>query len=234
MVKAAKDGEIMTFSILARDPETGQLGGAAATGSLCVGGWVLRGDPRAGMSACQGAAPSSLWGEETLIAMKGGGSAADVVAAVISPDPGREWRQLAVLDLNGSTAAWTGDCNNDWKGDLHFANGVVAGNILAGPNVLRAMIDGFQQADGPLHARLMAALRGADAAGGDTRALQSAAMLVVGRDIAPLTLRIDLSDDPLAALDVLRQRATRGDYANWAAQTPCLADPFRVLTDRTQ
>lgn len=224
----------MTFSILACDPESGQIGGAAATGSLCVGGWVLRGDCRAGMSACQGAAPSSFWGEDVLIAMRGGSSASEAVTAVVAPDPGREWRQLTALDLNGGTAAWTGDCNNDWRGDLHFGTGVVAGNILTGPQVLQAMVDGFQRTDGLLHARLMGALRAADAAGGDTRALRSAAMLVVGRDMAPLTLRIDLSDDPLAALDLLRRDATSGDYANWAAQTPCLADPFRVLKDRNQ
>ncbi len=224
----------MTFSILARDPDSGQFGGAAATGSFCVGGWVLRGDSRAGMSACQGAAPSGFWGEDALSAMRNGATAAEAVAAVTAPDPGREWRQITTLDRNGGTAARTGDCNNDWRGDLQFGTGVVAGNILAGPQVLRAMVDGFEQADGPLHARLMVALFAADSAGGDTRKLLSAALLVVGPDMAPLTLRVDLSDDPLAALDTLRQRATGGDYADWAAQTPCLADPYRVLKDRDQ
>ena len=62
----------MTFSILARDPVSGAIGGAAATGSLCVGGWVLRGHVSAGMSASQGAAPSTIWGEEVLAAMHDG------------------------------------------------------------------------------------------------------------------------------------------------------------------
>ena len=62
----------MTFSILANDPDTGDIGGAAATGSLCVGGWVLRADPRAGASASQGAAPSTFWGEDVLTQMRAG------------------------------------------------------------------------------------------------------------------------------------------------------------------
>ena len=65
----------MTFSILAQDLNTGCMGGAAATGSLCVGGWVLRGDSRAGMSASQGAAPSTLWGEDALNRMQAGDTA---------------------------------------------------------------------------------------------------------------------------------------------------------------
>lgn len=75
----------MTFSILAQDPESGRMGGAAATGSLCVGGWVLRGDIRAGMSACQGAAPSTFWGEDVLAAMRRGATAPVAVAEVIAP-----------------------------------------------------------------------------------------------------------------------------------------------------
>lgn len=221
----------MTFSILAHDPGTGQMGGAAATGSLCVGGWVLRGDSRSGMSACQGAAPSSFWGEDVLVAMRNRTGAPAAVEAVTAPDPGREWRQLTALDRDGRSAAFTGAENTDWKGDLAFGAGIVAGNMLAGPSVLRALVEGFETAIGPLHARLMAALRTAEAAGGDIRGLQSAALLVVGAGMAPLTLRVDHAEDPLAALDRLRQRATSGDYARWAAEVPCLADPYRRLSD---
>lgn len=224
----------MTFSILARDPDSGQMGGAVATGSLCVGGWVLRGDVRSGMSACQGAAPSSFWGEDVLVAMRGGATAAEALTMVVAPDPGREWRQLTVLDRDGGTVAWTGADNTDWKGELGFADGITAGNMLAGPQVLQALVAGFSRAGGPLHARLMAALVAADAAGGDIRGLQSAALLVVGPEIAPLTLRVDLSDDPLADLDRLRQRATSGHYARWTTQVPCLSDPYRRLTGRDQ
>lgn len=152
----------MTFSILAHDPSTGQMGGAAATGSLCVGGWVLRGDPRAGMSASQGAAPSTLWGEDLIIQMHGGVRAEEALRQIVSADPGRDWRQASALDLQGNTAAHTGHSNNDWRGHLAFTQGIVAGNILAGPHVLQAMIDGFMATTGPLHARLMQALEAAN------------------------------------------------------------------------
>jgi len=224
----------MTFSLLARDPETGAIGGAAATGALCVGGWVLRGDIRAGMSACQGAAPSTFWGEDVLAAMRRGATAPVAVAEVIAPDRGREWRQLTALDRKGGTGGHSGSDNTDWKGHHGFDHGIVAGNMLAGPAVLKALARGFMDSTGPLHARLMAALLAAETAGGDIRGLKSAAILVVGPDMAPLSLRVDLSDRPLAALETLLLRATSGDYARWAAQVPCLDDPHRRLTDHDQ
>lgn len=224
----------MTFSILAHDPVTGDLGGAAATGSLCVGGWVLRGDPRSGMSACQGGAPSTFWGEDVLTLMRGGATAGTAVARVTGPDPERGWRQLTALDCWGRTGSHTGAQNNDWKGHLTFDGGIGSGNLLAGPQVLEAMVEAFGATIGPLHARLIAALRAAETSGGDVRGLKSAAMLVVGAGFAPLDLRVDLSDDPISALDRLRLRATSGDYAIWAAQVPCLDDPHRRLIDRDQ
>src|SRR6056297_2857268 len=96
---ADDDGNLhMTFSVLARDARSGALGGAAATGSLCVGGWVLRGEIDAGMSASQGAAPSTFWGEDAVAAMRAGATASAAVEAVTAPDGGRAWRQLAALD----------------------------------------------------------------------------------------------------------------------------------------
>ena len=95
----------MTFSILVRDPETGVLGGAAATGNLCVGGWVLRGDARAGLSASQGRTPSTLWGEDVLDAMRHGQNAAQAVAGIVAADRGRATRQLLALDRGKLFAA---------------------------------------------------------------------------------------------------------------------------------
>ena len=134
----------MTFSILARDPDTGAIGGAAATGSLCVGGWVLRGDIEAGMSASQGAAPSTFWGEDVLKLMKDGTDAQAAVDRVASADAGRDYRQLAALDLNGRTGAFTGASNEGAKASAAFANGVAAGNMLAQEAVLDAMVARFE------------------------------------------------------------------------------------------
>ena len=84
----------MTFSLLTLDRSTGQLGGVSATGNLCVGGWVLRGDAECGLSASQGAEPSVMWGEDVLAGMKRGVSATQAVSEVTAPDPRRDWRQL--------------------------------------------------------------------------------------------------------------------------------------------
>lgn len=217
----------MTFSLLARDPGTGALCGAAATGNLCVGGWVLRGDSRAGLTASQGAAPSHLWGEDALEAMRGGRTAAEAVAAVVEPDAGRDWRQLSALDLGGGTAAHTGSANDPWRGDIAASGLVVAGNLLSGPEVIDALRAGFLETGGEPAERLLAGLAAAQAAGGDRRGLMSAAILVLTPDAAPLTLRVDHAADPVAALADLLARVRDPDYARWLPHVPSRAAPFR-------
>jgi len=219
----------MTFSILVRDAQTDAIAGAAATGSLCVGGWVLRGRWGAGMSASQGAAPSTLWGEGVLDEMAEGAGAAEAVDAVTAADPGRDWRQLAALSPEGDAAYFTGTRNTPLMAGHVFDNGVASGNMLGSEAVPEAMAAAFARAGGPLPERLLAALRGAQEAGGDSRGLLSAAILVLRPDAAPLTLRVDYADDPVEALAALVARATSGDYAEWAAKVPSLADPHRGL-----
>lgn len=218
----------MTFSLLARDPATGAIGGAAATGSLCVGGWVLRGALGAGMSASQGKAPSTIWGEAVLTAMAAGQGIEEAMEAVVGPDRGRAQRQLSVLPRLGAGGIYTGEDNTPRIGELLFDDGVAAGNMLARAAVIEALVAGFLDAGGTFPDRLLAALLAADAAGSDSRGLQSAALLVLSPSHAPLTLRVDFSKTPLAALGELLGRATSGDYAAWAAQVPCLDDPERV------
>ena len=86
----------MTFSILARDENTNEIGGAAATGSYCVGGWVLRGSLNAGLSASQGASASTLWGEQTLDFLESGLNARDAIYKVVNADEGKEHRHYPV------------------------------------------------------------------------------------------------------------------------------------------
>lgn len=217
----------MTFSILAQDSGTGALGGAAATGSLCVGGWVLRGDSRAGMSASQGAAPSTIWGEDALELMRNGQSAERAVANLVGADCGRDWRQLAALDRTGGTVSHTGVRNTGWSGALADPGLVVSGNMLAGPHVLEALRNTFLEATGTLADRLLAALDAAEAAGGDTRGLQSAALLVVSDDAPPLSLRVDWSETPLRALHALYERSQSGEYAAWVPTVPTRNTPER-------
>ena len=218
----------MTFSILAKDPETGALGGAAATGSLCVGGWVLRGDIRAGMSASQGASPSTFWGEDVLELMQGGMAAPVAVSAIVDPDEGKEHRQLSALDREGGVGAYTGGQNTDAKGSRVFKNGIVAGNLLSSDGVLDAMQTAYETAEGPFAERLLAALRGAEGAGSDSRGLQAAALLIVTDDAPPLTLRIDYADDPLSSLEALYKRSQTSPYVDWLSQVPTIKNPDRA------
>lgn len=219
----------MTYSILARDPETGAIGGAAATGSLCVGGWVLRGDARLGLSASQGASPSTFWGEDVLQAMGKGMPASQAVDQVVSADKGRQYRQLAAIDPGGGLGHFTGDRNLPEKGARLFRNGVVAGNTLADESVLDTLVSAYNGSPGTLAERLLTALAAAQDAGGDSRGLLSAALLVVSRNNSPLTLRIDHSKDPITDLHSLYGHACNGDYASWINQVPTLNDPERIL-----
>jgi len=219
----------MTISILARDEESGVMGGAATTGSLCVGGWVLRGGAATGLSASQGTAPSTLWGEGVLGLMGTGQAAAEAVAQVTSADRGRAHRQLSALDPAGRTAAFTGAESVAYAGSDEAPGLVIAGNMLTGPEVISAAALGFADARRlPFAERLMAALDAAAAAGGDARGLKSAALLVVGRDMAPLTLRIDHSINPLAALRDLYRVSQAEPYHSWTTVVPVLDDPFRA------
>lgn len=224
----------MTISILVIDEETGRLGGAAATGSLCVGGWVLRGDAESGMSASQGTAPSTLWGEQVLSEMKNGVGAEKAVTHVTSPDAGRMHRQLAALDTHGTTGVFTGAQSVPYAGAQMGEGILVAGNMLTGAGVIDAALNGFVDAhDLPFAERLISALAAAERAGGDTRGLKSAALLVVGRDIAPLTLRIDMADDPLDALRRLYLASQSQPYAGWCDVVPVLDDPYRLHVTET-
>lgn len=220
----------MTFSLLARDSNSSAIGGVAATGSLCVGGWVLRGAVGAGMSASQGMSPSTLWGEDVLTRMRNGDCAQVAVDAVTTVDPGRDQRQLTALAMDGRGAVFSGPSNTHVIADRVFDGGVAAGNLLAGEAVIDALVAGYRDSDGPFAERLLAGLFAADAAGSDKRGLLSAALLVLSPDRPPLTLRVDHSESPLEALAALYRHATTGDYAEWAQQVPTLDDPTRTFT----
>lgn len=218
----------MTISILAYDEKSGTYGGAATTGSLCVGGWVLRGDGESGMSASQGSLPSTMWGSDVLDRMRAGTPADDAVAQITGADSGRAERQLSALDPAGGTGHFTGANSIATAGGRRARSVIVAGNLLASEAVLDACLDGFANATGALDNRLLAALTAAAQAGGDSRGLLSAALLVVGRRRPPLTLRVDYAPAPLEALAELHRHATSGEYANWVRHVPTLADPERA------
>ena len=221
----------MTLSILARDPATGALGAAAATGNLAVGAWVLRAAAGVGAVATQGLSPSTLWGDEALQRLRDGAGARETVDALTGGDAGRAHRQLAVLDHTGATAAWTGDANLDAKGDRTGADYVIAGNWLVSSQVLAEMERAFTStAEDPqttFAERLMAVLEAGIAAGSDQRGTHSAALRVVSPTAPPLDLRVDYDDAPLTRLRALYARATSPTYLDWVKHLPTLTDPSR-------
>ncbi|MDD1781053.1 DUF1028 domain-containing protein [Enterovibrio sp. ZSDZ35] len=217
----------MTYSILARDPKSGAIGAAAATGSLCVGGWVIRGDLQAGMSASQGAKPSTMWGEDVLSQMAAGSSATSAVNTVTSVDSGAAFRQLAALDLSGKGAVHTGNKNGLARGSVIEDNIVVCGNLLSDTTVLDAMIDAFKASTKSFEERLITSLFAAEQSGGDSRGLQSAALLVYKPDSPVITLRIDYHNSPLIALQSLYEKHCDPDYQAWRNTLPTSEHPER-------
>ena len=216
----------MTFSILVHDAETGVLGAASATGNLCVGGWVLRGDSRFGLSASQGKIPSTLWGEDVLAYMGRGLNAQNAVAEVVNNDSASATRQLLALSRGSGGAVFSGDENLPVVSEIIAPDCVIAGNMLKDCSVINACHYGFLNSQGPLETRLLAALKHAACAGGDIRGLKSAAILIVSDVTPPVDLRVDYSDTPLTDLDRLTQQTRDEKYAFWRSTLPTRQNPL--------
>lgn len=201
----------MTWSILARDATTGALGAAVATRFFAVG--AICPMLRSGVGAvCSQALVNPLWRGAALDAVAAGQGAEATVAALVAADAGAAMRQLHVMAADGRSARHTGDRCTSHAGHLAAADVSVAGNMLAGPDVLAATLAAFLATPGlPLAARMIAALEAGEAAGGDKRGRQSAALIVMGADdaTAQIDLRVDDHPDPLAELRRLHAVAQR-------------------------
>jgi uncharacterized Ntn-hydrolase superfamily protein len=166
-----------TFSIVAVDLEAGEAGCAVQSKYFAVGAvvpWV-----RAGIGAvATQAAGVAIYGARALEAIERGSSPEDALAAVLADDPGRETRQLGAVTAGGRAAAFTGADCLDWAGHRVGAGYAVQGNILAGEAVVDEMARAYEETVGPLVERLVAALEAGQAAGGDKRGQQSAALVV--------------------------------------------------------
>lgn len=198
----------MTWSILARDSVTGALGVAVATKSLAVGGIVPHGAGRLGVLATQ-ARFNPLYGVDGLRLLAEGRAAQEVLDILLAADPGSSARQVHLMDARGGVAAHTGERCEDWAGHLRGPDVSVAGNKLAGPDVARATLDSFLSSVGdPFAERLIAALEAGEAAGGDKRGRQSAAIKIWRSEpYAVLDLRTDDHADPLRELRRLHELA---------------------------
>jgi uncharacterized Ntn-hydrolase superfamily protein len=221
----------MTFSVVARDPGTGQLGVAVATCTLAVG----RAAPwaRAGVGAVATQASSQRgYGPRLLARLAAGSEAGAALGELLAADPDAGQRQVAVVGAGGPPAAWTGGECLPACGHVTGADFAAQGNMLASRSVVPSLAEGYATAAGPdLAARLVAGLCAGQDAGGDLRGRQSAALLVVSPDRddeAPwdgvlVDLRVDDAPDPLGELArLLRlQRAYEsGDWEFLAAHAP--------------
>jgi uncharacterized Ntn-hydrolase superfamily protein len=169
-----------TFSIVAFDPATGDLGVAVASRVFGVGNHVPWAEAGVGAVATQ-AAMNGGYGPRGLELLRQGLTAQQVIDKLLAEDPfeRKEGRQVAVVDARGNVAVYTGAAANEWKGHVKGLHYSVQGNILAGPHVAEAMARAFESTPGELAERLFAALKAGDDAGGDRRGRQSASVLVV-------------------------------------------------------
>jgi uncharacterized Ntn-hydrolase superfamily protein len=206
-----------TFSILGYDPETGEVGGAVQSRVFSVGNGVLWGEAEVGMVATQAIVDVS-YGPKGLALLRAGLKPDAIIKAIWESDPdpglnGRDWpkegRQFAVMDAKGNYAAFTGPKASTWAGHKAGKFCTAQGNILAGEPVVAGMVEAFEKTTGSLSMRLMAALDAGQAAGGDTRGKQSAAMLIVKKNGGvwlnnDVVLRLQVDDNPEPLVELRR------------------------------
>jgi uncharacterized Ntn-hydrolase superfamily protein len=217
---------VATFSILGYDAETGEVGGAVQSRVFSVGNGVLWAEADAGVVTTQAIVDVS-YGPKGLALLRAGMSASAIVKALWDSDPDprpgnwtKEGRQFAVMDAKGNYAAFTGPKATPWAGHKGGTFCTAQGNILAGEDVVGGMVEAFEKTPGHLSQRFMAALDAGQAAGGDKRGMQSAAMLIVKKnggvwlnnDVV-LRLQVDDSPEPLKELrrlvDIAAQQRSR-------------------------
>jgi uncharacterized Ntn-hydrolase superfamily protein len=194
---------LLTYSIVARDPETGQLGAAVQSRAFACGSGVLWARAGVGVVASQAYAERS-YGPLGLDLLEAGKTPELALAGLVATDPDHSVRQVAILAADGSAAAHTGaDCIPDAGHQLGDGFSVQA-NIMRSTSVWPAMATAFESASGPLARRLLAALDAAEDAGGDWRGKQAAGLLVVPAKGKPwetvVDLRVDDHEDPLGEL----------------------------------
>ena len=200
---------VATFSIVGYDAETGDLGIAVQSKFFAVGAVVPWAEAGVGAIATQSWA-NTTYGPNGLKLLKSGLSAEQTLERLIADDPGGATRQVGIVDAKGNVANYTGDECNAWAGAVSGKHYTAQGNILAGEDVVKAMGKAFEETDGELADKLMAALFAGQEKGGDTRGQQSAALLVVreqsgygGFNDRYIDLRVDDAEKPIEELQRL-------------------------------
>jgi uncharacterized Ntn-hydrolase superfamily protein len=217
-----------TFSIVAADPETGEVGVAVASRFFSVGSVVPHARAGVGAVATQSYA-NTTFGPRGLDLFARGATSDEVLQLLLRSDSGRERRQVGVVSATGDAATFTGSGCNAWAGGRSGPNYAVQGNILAGQEVVTAMEQAFLDSEGkPLAERLYAALKAGDDAGGDSRGKQSAALLVCRKEGGyggftdrAIDIRVDDHSQPMRELGRLLDIGLVNDAWNrgWTAFT---------------
>jgi uncharacterized Ntn-hydrolase superfamily protein len=204
----------VTYSIVARDPDTGELGVAVQSHWFSVGSIVTWARPGIGAVATQANADPG-YGPQLLELLAAGVHAEQALATLVANDPAGDSRQVAVVDGAGHVAAHTGSICMAYAGHVTGAGVSCQANIMASERVWPAMLEAFSGAEGTLTSRLLIALDAAEREGGDLRGRQSAAILVVAPDAEPwqtvVSLRVEDHPDPLGELRRLAE--LQGAYA---------------------
>jgi uncharacterized Ntn-hydrolase superfamily protein len=204
--KAAATEPVATFSVVGYDPETGDLGVAVQSKFFAVGSVVPYAKAGVGAIASQ-AYGNTTFGPKGLAMLEQGMAVEAVMDSLLAHDPDAAQRQVGIVDANGNAFAYTGDECMDWAGQITGPNFSVQGNILVSEATVQAMARAFNETRGMLGERLMSAIEAGQAAGGDSRGMQSAAILVVRKDGGYggyndryCDLRVDDSKEPIVEL----------------------------------
>lgn len=210
-IPVANTPAVATYSIVAFDPIQKEWGIAVQSKFVAVGAVVPWAQSHVGAIATQSFA-NVAYGPEGLQLLKSGKSASDVVKILTDGDPYRDLRQIGVVDAKGNVATFTGLKTMAWAGGRTGKNYAVQGNVLAGPGVVDAMAMSFEQTKGDFGDRLIQALEAGEAAGGDRRGRQSAALLIVkknggygGQNDRYRDLRVDDHPEPIKELQRVYQ-----------------------------
>jgi uncharacterized Ntn-hydrolase superfamily protein len=221
----------MTWSIIAKDNVTGQIGIAVATKFFAVRARVPHIAPTIGGIATQ-ALVNPYYGIDGLKLLREGCAPQDIIETLIAADAGHASRQLHIMDTRGRIAAYTGKDCVDWCGHVKGDGFSIAGNMLASGRVLDDTAKAFTaNASTPFAQRLIAAMRAGELAGGDKRGRQSAALLIYGEEEwSELDLRVDDHADPLAELERL-EAVSRERWVHFRKYLPSRKNPAGI-TDR--
>lgn len=219
---ALQDDPVATFSILGFDPASDEIGGAVQSRVFSVGNGVLWAEAEVGVVATQAIVDIS-YGPQAIAMLRTNRTPAEIVKEIWEKDPDprpQDWtkqgRQFAVMNAKGEYAAFTGPKASSWAGHKGGKFCTAQGNILAGEAVVANMVKAFEETTGHLSLRLQAALEAGQAAGGDTRGMQSAAMLIVKKgggvwlnNDTVLRLQVDDSPEPIKELRRLVEIAAK-------------------------